>query len=61
MLGLDSLGATQLRQRLQRALDLTIDLAVLWTKPTAAGLTDWILQRMGHTPESDDSGPPEPQ
>ncbi|MFD5417333.1 SDR family NAD(P)-dependent oxidoreductase [Streptomyces sp. NPDC127069] len=48
MLGLDSLGAMQLRQRLQRTLDLTIDTAVLWTKPTPAGITDWILQQLGH-------------
>ncbi|MEV4742523.1 type I polyketide synthase [Streptomyces sp. NPDC049555] len=48
MLGLDSLAAMQLRQRLQRSLDLSIDTAVLWLKPTAAGLTDWILQQMGY-------------
>lgn len=49
MLGIDSLTAMQLRQRLQRSLGITIDTAVLWTKPTAAALTDFLLDRMGHT------------
>ncbi|MGK5544300.1 type I polyketide synthase [Streptomyces sp. URMC 127] len=50
MLGLDSLAAMQLRQRLQHSLGLTIDTAVLWTKPTAAGITDWLIEQMGHKP-----------
>lgn len=48
MLGVDSLAAMQLRQRLQRSLNISIDTAVLWTKPTAAGITDWILQNLGY-------------
>lgn len=61
MLGMDSLVATQLRQRLQRSLAVTIDTAVLWTTPTPAGLTDWILHRMGLKPENGSATTPVPQ
>ncbi|MEU9716855.1 type I polyketide synthase [Streptomyces sp. NPDC047976] len=47
MLGLDSLNAMRLRQQLQRSLHMAIDPAILWTKPTPAGITDWILQQTG--------------
>ncbi|WP_172384683.1 type I polyketide synthase [Streptomyces sp. MNP-20] len=46
-LGLDSLGAVQLQQRLQRALQITIKPGVIWVKPTPAGLTAWLLEAMG--------------
>ncbi|MGW5401549.1 SDR family NAD(P)-dependent oxidoreductase [Streptomyces sp. NPDC003952] len=45
-LGVDSLTATQIRARLQHHLGLAIDPAALWTNPTPAGLTDWILPRL---------------
>ncbi|MCI3928092.1 SDR family NAD(P)-dependent oxidoreductase [Streptomyces sp. AN091965] len=47
ILGLDSLGAVQLQQRLHRALRIDIKPGVIWVKPTAAALTDWILEHMG--------------
>ncbi|WP_037900967.1 type I polyketide synthase [Streptomyces sp. NRRL S-350] len=46
LLGLDSLGAVQLQQRLTRALHTTIAPGVIWTKPTAASLADWLLDAM---------------
>ncbi|QWA26721.1 SDR family NAD(P)-dependent oxidoreductase (plasmid) [Streptomyces sp. JCM17656] len=50
MLGLDSLNAMRLRQQLQRTLHMDINIAVLWTKPTPAGIADWILTQMGYAP-----------
>ncbi|MFF3110876.1 SDR family NAD(P)-dependent oxidoreductase [Kitasatospora sp. NPDC057904] len=46
LLGLDSLGAVQLQQRLTRALRTTIAPGVIWTRPTAATLADWLLDAM---------------
>ncbi|MEU7046504.1 acyltransferase domain-containing protein [Streptomyces varsoviensis] len=45
-LGVDSLTAMRLRQRLQRDLRLVIPPAVLWTQPTPAGLTAWLLDNL---------------
>jgi phthiocerol/phenolphthiocerol synthesis type-I polyketide synthase D len=47
MLGLDSLAAVQLQQRLQSSLKITIKPGVLWVKPSAGGLAEWISQHMG--------------
>ncbi|MFD9419417.1 SDR family NAD(P)-dependent oxidoreductase [Streptomyces goshikiensis] len=47
ILGLDSLGAVQLQQRLQRALRTEVKPGVIWVKPSAASLTDWLLEAMG--------------
>ncbi|GGV56236.1 polyketide synthase [Streptomyces spectabilis] len=47
MLGLDSLGAVQLQQRLQNGLETEIKPGVIWVKPSAAGLADWLLEQMG--------------
>ncbi|MEV5839734.1 SDR family NAD(P)-dependent oxidoreductase [Nocardia sp. NPDC052112] len=47
LLGLDSLAAVQLQNRLQHALAITIESGAIWVRPTPAGLTDWILNRMG--------------
>ncbi|MEU4202543.1 type I polyketide synthase [Streptomyces sp. NPDC026294] len=52
MLGLDSLRAVELRNRLQRDLRLTFPQTVLWTHPTVAALTDYLLDQL--------SGPYEP-
>ncbi|TYB45610.1 type I polyketide synthase [Actinomadura chibensis] len=46
MLGIDSLGAIQLQQRLQSALGIDIKPGVIWVKPTAASLADWILGQL---------------
>ncbi|MGW2369479.1 phosphopantetheine-binding protein [Streptomyces sp. NPDC001667] len=47
LLGLDSLGAVQLQQRLQQGLGITIAPGVIWVRPTPADLADWFLGRMG--------------
>ncbi|GAA2253851.1 mycocerosic acid synthase-like polyketide synthase [Streptomyces ruber] len=45
-LGLDSLLAIALRNRLQRELGLDIPTTVMWTHPTAAALTRYLLARL---------------
>ncbi|MFI1583871.1 SDR family NAD(P)-dependent oxidoreductase [Embleya sp. NPDC020630] len=47
ILGLDSLGAVQLQQRLQRALRTELKPGVIWVKPTPATLADRLLDAMG--------------
>ncbi|WP_342217000.1 beta-ketoacyl reductase [Nocardia brasiliensis] len=47
LLGLDSLGAIQLQQRLRRALHTEMKTGVIWVKPSAAALTDWLLDHLG--------------
>ncbi|MFD9791556.1 SDR family NAD(P)-dependent oxidoreductase [Streptomyces sp. NPDC059070] len=59
-LGMDSLGAVQLQQRLQHALKISFETGVVWLKPTAAGITDWILHKMGYQPDSATSPPGTP-
>ncbi|MEU1729274.1 type I polyketide synthase [Nonomuraea sp. NPDC005692] len=51
ILGLDSLGAVRLRAHLENSLKTTIDPGVIWVRPTPAGLTEWILNRMGLQPD----------
>ncbi|GGL61168.1 mycocerosic acid synthase-like polyketide synthase [Streptomyces fumigatiscleroticus] len=45
-LGLDSLMAIALRNRLQRELALDIPTTVMWTHPTASALTRYLLARL---------------
>jgi acyl carrier protein len=45
-LGLDSLMAIALRNRLQRDLALDIPTTVMWTHPTASALTRYLLARL---------------
>ncbi|GGM14713.1 phthiocerol synthesis polyketide synthase type I PpsD [Streptomyces fumigatiscleroticus] len=47
-LGLDSLNAVRLRVMLENSLGMSIDGGILWMKPTAAGLAEWILHRLGY-------------
>jgi phthiocerol/phenolphthiocerol synthesis type-I polyketide synthase D len=47
ILGLDSLGAVQLQQRLSTALQTDIKPGVIWVKPSAAALASWLLDAMG--------------
>jgi acyl transferase domain-containing protein/acyl carrier protein len=47
ILGMDSLGAVQLQQRLQKALRTDIKPGVIWVAPSAAALTDWLMDHMG--------------
>ncbi|PNE34642.1 hypothetical protein AF335_08900 [Streptomyces eurocidicus] len=56
MLGLDSLGAVQLQQRLQRALRTEMKPGVIWVKPSAAGLSQWLLEHLGFFPEEEEAG-----
>ncbi|WP_369382957.1 type I polyketide synthase [Streptomyces sp. cg36] len=51
MLGLDSLGGIQLQQRLAATLRADITPGVIWTKPNAAALADWLLHEMGVVPD----------
>ncbi|WP_206506253.1 type I polyketide synthase [Streptomyces chrestomyceticus] len=46
LLGLDSLRAVEIRNRLQRELRLTFPQTALWTHPTIAALTDYLLDRL---------------
>ncbi|WP_369204736.1 SDR family NAD(P)-dependent oxidoreductase [Streptomyces sp. PU-14G] len=54
-LGLDSLMAIALRNRLQRELALDIPTTVMWTHPTASALTRYLLARLH--PEQEDEAP----
>ncbi|GAA3238387.1 SDR family NAD(P)-dependent oxidoreductase [Streptomyces lavendulae] len=47
ILGLDSLGAVQLQQRLQRALRTELKPGVIWVKPSAAALAEELLSNAG--------------
>ncbi|MFF7178014.1 SDR family NAD(P)-dependent oxidoreductase [Streptomyces sp. NPDC008121] len=53
-LGLDSLMAMALRNRLQRDLALAIPTTVMWTHPTASALTRYLLARLHPEQEQDD-------
>ncbi|MEV2253492.1 type I polyketide synthase [Streptomyces sp. NPDC050147] len=57
-LGLDSLMAIALRNRLQRELALDIPTTVMWTHPTASALTRYLLGRLhpGQGPDDAASG-----
>ncbi|KOT48716.1 MULTISPECIES: type I polyketide synthase [Streptomyces] len=46
LLGLDSLRAVEIRNRLQRELRLTFPQTALWTHPTVTALTDYLLGRL---------------
>ncbi|MFD5922410.1 SDR family NAD(P)-dependent oxidoreductase [Kitasatospora sp. NPDC058201] len=56
-LGLDSLGAVQLQQRLQRALRTEMKPGVIWVKPSAAALADWLLDHLGLAADGQDPKP----
>ncbi|MFD5028608.1 SDR family NAD(P)-dependent oxidoreductase [Streptomyces sp. NPDC058373] len=57
-LGLDSLMAIALRNRLQRELALDIPTTVMWTHPTAGALTRYLLTRL-HPGQGPDEAPSE--
>lgn len=56
-LGLDSLMAIALRNRLQGELALDIPTTVMWTHPTASALTRYLLVRL-HPEQGQDDLPP---
>ncbi|MEU5796903.1 SDR family NAD(P)-dependent oxidoreductase [Streptomyces sp. NPDC047813] len=55
-LGLDSLGAVQLQQRLHQALGTELKPGVIWVKSSPAALSDWLLEHIGLT-TADESRP----
>ncbi|GHE14678.1 type I polyketide synthase [Streptomyces alanosinicus] len=58
-LGVDSLSAVRLKQQLQNTLRIGIDGGILWLKPTAAGLAEWIMHRMGYRSGAAPDGEPD--
>jgi phthiocerol/phenolphthiocerol synthesis type-I polyketide synthase C len=61
-LGLDSLMALELRNRLEASLGITLPVALVWAYPTIAGLASALCERMGYEPtsESPSAEPEEP-
>ncbi|MFJ5120214.1 type I polyketide synthase [Kitasatospora sp. NPDC088548] len=55
VLGMDSLGAVQLQQRIQRALSITVKPGVIWVNPTPAGLAHWLMGHLGLSTGGPDS------
>jgi phthiocerol/phenolphthiocerol synthesis type-I polyketide synthase C len=49
-LGLDSLMALELRNRLEAHLDITLPAALIWAYPTISGLAGALCERMGYVP-----------
>ena len=49
-LGLDSLMALELRNRLEASLGITLPVALVWAYPTISGLAGALCERMGYAP-----------
>ena len=49
-LGLDSLMALELRNRLEASLGITLPVALVWAYPTISGLAGAMCERMGYEP-----------
>ena len=49
-LGLDSLMALELRNRLEATLDITLPIALVWAYPTISALAGALCERMGYAP-----------
>ena len=49
-LGLDSLMALELRNRLEASLGITLPVALVWAYPTISGLAGALCERMGYEP-----------
>jgi phthiocerol/phenolphthiocerol synthesis type-I polyketide synthase C len=58
-LGLDSLMALELRNRLEASLGITLPAALVWAYPTISDLAGALCERLGYAPTSDAPGPPE--
>ncbi|MEV0193399.1 type I polyketide synthase [Kitasatospora purpeofusca] len=54
VLGLDSLGAVQLQQRIRQGLGVDVRPGVIWVRPTAAGLTEHILSTLGFANDAEE-------
>lgn len=59
-LGLDSLMALELRNRLEASLAITLPAALVWAYPTISDLAGALCERLGYAPEPDRSGPTDP-
>ncbi|MGH3847233.1 MAG: beta-ketoacyl reductase, partial [Pseudonocardiaceae bacterium] len=59
-LGLDSLMALELRNRLETALGINLPVALVWAYPTIAALADAICDRMGYEAAAGTPGTAEP-
>ena len=55
-LGLDSLMALELRNRLEASLGITLPVALVWAYPTIAGLAVALCERIGYAPAADRPG-----
>ena len=62
-LGLDSLMALELRNRLEGNLGITLPVALVWAYPTISGLAGALCERMGYAPptESPEAAAPDPE
>ena len=62
-LGLDSLMALELRNRLEASLGITLPVALVWAYPTISGLAGALCERMGYAPadERTTTAAPEPE
>ena len=49
-LGLDSLMALELRNRLEASLGITLPAALVWAYPTISALAEALCERMGYEP-----------
>jgi phthiocerol/phenolphthiocerol synthesis type-I polyketide synthase C len=56
-LGLDSLMALELRNRLEAGLGITLPVALVWAYPTISGLATALCVRMGYEPVDDVAEP----
>jgi phthiocerol/phenolphthiocerol synthesis type-I polyketide synthase C len=57
-LGLDSLMALELRNRLEASLGITLPAALIWAYPTIAGLAGALCERMGYATVAETSTTP---
>ncbi|WP_310785360.1 type I polyketide synthase [Mycobacterium sp. Z3061] len=55
-LGLDSLMALELRNRLEASLGTTLPVALVWAYPTITDLAGALCERLGYEPEATDAG-----
>uniref|UniRef100_UPI003F95EDBB SDR family NAD(P)-dependent oxidoreductase n=1 Tax=Mycobacterium sp. TaxID=1785 RepID=UPI003F95EDBB len=53
-LGLDSLMALELRNRLESSLGTTLPVALVWAYPTISDLAGAMCERLGYAPQADD-------
>ncbi|UXA08638.1 type I polyketide synthase [Mycobacterium sp. SMC-2] len=58
-LGLDSLMALELRNRLESSLGTTLPAALVWAYPTITDLAGALCERLGYAPMADDERPPD--